>query len=48
LYIEKNPSEFHRLTKQLIDSLSIEKQEGENSEVFSKRIFDESKKILNF
>ena len=48
LYIEKNPSELHRLTKQLIDSLSIEKQEGETSEGFSRRIFDESKKILNF
>lgn len=48
LYTEKNPSELHRFTKQLIDSLSIEKQEGETSEGFSKRIFDESKKILNF
>ncbi|KKK59402.1 hypothetical protein LCGC14_3034760, partial [marine sediment metagenome] len=48
LYTKKNPSELHGLTKQLIDSLSIEKQEGETSESFSKRIFDESKKILNF
>ena len=48
LYTEKNPSELHRFTNQLIDSLSIEKQEGETSESFSKRIFDESKKILNF
>lgn len=48
LYTKKNPSELHGLTKQLIDSLSIEKQEGETSENFSKRIFDESKKILNF
>ena len=48
LYAEKNPSKLCRLTKQLIDSLSIEKQEGETSEGFSKRIFDESKKIINF
>ena len=48
LYTEKNHSELNRFTKQLIDSLSIEKQEGETSEGFSKRIFDESKKILNF
>ena len=47
-YSEKNPSEFNNLIFQLINSLAIEKQEGETSESFSKRILDESKKILRF
>ena len=47
-YLEKNPSEFNDKIFQLINSLSIEKQEGETSEGFLKRIFEESKKILNF
>ena len=42
------PSDFQKLTNQLINSLSVEKQEGETSDGFSKRIFEESKKILNF
>ena len=47
-YLEKNPSEFNDKIFQLINSLSIEKQEGETSEGFLKRILDDSKKILNF
>ena len=48
LYSQQNPSSFDYKVEQLINSLSIEKQEGETSETFSSRIFDESKKILNF
>tara|TARA_B100000315_G_scaffold255012_1_gene297306 strand:- start:137 stop:631 length:495 start_codon:yes stop_codon:yes gene_type:complete len=48
LCAEKMPSDFQKLTNQLINSLSVEKQEGETSDGFSKRIFEESKKILNF
>jgi len=47
-YLEKNPSEFNDKIFHLINSLSIEKQEGETSEGFLKRILDDSKKILNF
>tara|TARA_Y100000310_G_scaffold305866_1_gene346502 strand:- start:1217 stop:2374 length:1158 start_codon:yes stop_codon:yes gene_type:complete len=48
LYSEQNPSDFNNLIPQLVNSLSIEKQEGENSENFIKRILEESKKILKF
>lgn len=47
-YLEKNPSKFNDVIFQLISSLSVEKQEGETSESFSKRILDDSEKILNF
>jgi len=48
VYSEQNPSDFNKLIPQLIDSLSIEKQEGETSESFTNRILEESKKILKF
>tara|TARA_Y100000031_G_scaffold128654_1_gene147157 strand:- start:749 stop:1906 length:1158 start_codon:yes stop_codon:yes gene_type:complete len=48
LYSEQNPSDFNSLIPQLVNSLSIEKQEGETSENFTKRILEESKKILKF
>ncbi len=48
LYSEQNPSDFNSLIPQLVNSLSIEKQEGETSENFTKRILEESKKILRF
>ncbi len=48
IYSEKNPSNFNELIPQLINSLSIEKQEGEKSESFASRILDEAKKILKF
>jgi len=48
IYSEQNPSDFNKLIPQLINSLSIEKQEGETSESFTNRILEESKKILNF
>lgn len=47
-YLEKNSSEFNNLIFQLINSLDIEKQEGETSESFLKRILDDSKQILKF
>lgn len=47
-YSELNPSDFNSLIPDLMNSLSIEKQEGETSETFSRRILDESKKILRF
>lgn len=47
-YLGKNPSKFNDVIFQLMSSLSVEKQEGETSESFSKRILEDSKKILNF
>ncbi|GAG11905.1 unnamed protein product, partial [marine sediment metagenome] len=46
IYSEQNPSDFNKLISQLINTLSIEKQEGEKSESFTNRILDEAKKIL--
>jgi len=48
IYSEKHPSDFNKLIPQLINSLSIEKQEGETTENFSTRVIDEAKKILKF
>ncbi len=48
VYSEKNPSDFNELIPQLMSSLSIEKQEGEKTEIFEKRLVDEAKKILGF
>ena len=48
VYSEQFPSEFDSKIRWMIDSLSVEKQEGETSDVFSSRILDESRKILKF
>jgi len=48
VYSEQNPSDFNKIIPLLVNSLSIEKQEGETSESFSNRILEESKKILGF
>jgi len=48
VYSEKNPSDFNKLILQLIDALSIEKQEDEKSENFTNRLLEESKKVLEF
>lgn len=48
IYSEENPSDFNKFIQQLISSFAVEKQEGETSENFSKRLLDEAKKILNF
>jgi hypothetical protein len=48
LYSEQNLSEFNKLILPLMHALSIEKQEGEKSEVFTNRLLDETKKILGF
>ncbi|MBM3228468.1 DNA repair exonuclease [Candidatus Pacearchaeota archaeon] len=47
-YVKQNTSDFNKFVPQLIDILSKEKQEGETTEVFFGRLFDESKKVLNF
>jgi len=48
VYSEQNPSDFNKLILQLINTFSIEKQEGEKSENFKNRLIDEAKKILRF
>ncbi len=46
LYSQQNPIDFNKFIPQLINSLSIEKQEGEKIESFTNRLLEESKKIL--
>ena len=46
LYSEKNPSDFNTLIPSLINTLSIEKQEGERTDVFEKRLLESAKKVL--
>jgi len=48
IYSEKNPSDFNKLILQLMDTLSIEKQEDEKTEIFTNRLIDEAKKVLEF
>jgi DNA repair protein SbcD/Mre11 len=47
-YSDENPSKFNELITPLVNSLAIEKQEGETTESFNTRILEEAKKILNF
>ncbi len=47
-YSDKNPSDFNKLIPQIINALSIEKQEDEKSEVFINRLMESTKRILNF
>ncbi len=48
VYSEKNPSDFNSLIPELMNSLSIEKQEDEKTEVFTNRLLDGIKKVLKF
>lgn len=48
VYSEENPSSFNNLIPNLIEALSVEKQEGETTESFNVRLFDGTKKILHF
>ncbi len=48
IYSQQNPSDFNSLIPLLLNSLSIEKQEGETSETFINRLVAETKKVLNF
>jgi DNA repair protein SbcD/Mre11 len=46
-YVEKNPGDFNKFMPQLMDALSIEKNEDEKSTIFEKRLIDELKKVLD-
>jgi len=48
LYSNQNPSEFNSLILQLINSFSIERQEGETIDSFNNHLIEEAKKILKF
>ena len=48
IYSEQTPSKFNLSIPLLLNSLSIEKQEGETSETFLNRLVSETKKVLNF
>ena len=48
IYSEQNPADFNNLISPLMNSLSIEKQEGETTETFTNRLMEESKKVLKF
>ncbi len=48
IYSDKNPSDFNSLIPQLINSFSIEKQEGETVDSFNNRLIEVAKKILKF
>lgn len=47
-YSNENPSKFNHVINDLIQALSIEKQEGETVDSFNTRLIEESKRILNF
>ena len=47
-FAKENVSDLNSLIPQLMNSLAIEKQEGETQENFTNRLIEESKKILKF
>jgi len=47
-YSSQNPSDFNLLIPELINILSLEKQEGETNETFETRLLEGAKKILVF
>lgn len=46
-YAEKNPADFNKFLPQLMNSLSIEKNEDEKSTIFEGRLIDDLTKVLN-
>jgi len=48
IYSDKNKSDFNSFVPELMDILSIEKQEDEKVETFQSRLLSESKRILKF
>jgi len=46
-YAKENPSKFNHFIPELMNTLSIEKQEGETIDSFNSRLLEESMKILN-
>jgi DNA repair protein SbcD/Mre11 len=46
IYSQENPSDFNSFIPQLMEALSIEKQEGEKTDGFENRLFEETKKVF--
>jgi DNA repair exonuclease SbcCD nuclease subunit len=46
IYSEQNPSDFNSIISQLINHLSIEKQEDEKTETFTNRLLEGVKKVI--
>lgn len=47
-YSQQNPTNFNKFISQLMNSLAIEKQEGEKSDIFATRVVEEARRILRF
>jgi len=47
VYSKENPSEFNKIIPQLMNILSIEKQEGETVDSFNTRLLEDSRKVLD-
>lgn len=48
IYSEQNPNDFNTLIPELINSLSMDKQEDEKTEIFNNRLLSEVRKVLKF
>lgn len=48
VYSENNFSNFNSLIPQLMNSMSLEKQEDEKTDIFTKRIIEEARRVLEF
>lgn len=46
VYSEENPSDFNSLITELMEVLSLEKQEDEKTETFNSRLLEESRRVL--
>ena len=46
VYSEEHPSDLNTLIPQLLENLSIDKQEDEKTEIFTNRLLDGVKKVL--
>ena len=47
-YSEQHPSNFNSIISELLNCLSIEKQEDEKTETFTNRLLEGTKKVLKF
>lgn len=47
-FSDKNPSDFNSLIPQLMECLSLEKQEDEKKSIFTSRLLEGAKKVLKF
>ena len=48
MYSEQNPSDFNDMIPELINYLSIEKQEDEKNDIFTNRLLEGARKVLKF